>query len=261
MLRARMLDERRTTRRHRTPGLRVTYWRPGADHVDADAFDLGRGGLFLCTDAPLPPGAHIAVQIQVVTEETPWSVFGRVVWTRPQSDGEAMPSGMGVQFLDVDDSRLEQLLGTAEPEGPRSGAAPVLDVSPGKQTIFGVGIVPPAARDRLAGLDEGWDTAAEETEGVASTPIPIVAAAAPRKKTIFGMGDAPESSRPSFAHPVPSLVERMPLDRPVRATRPAADSPPASRRRPASSRANGLRWLILSASIAVGAAITFLLTR
>jgi uncharacterized protein (TIGR02266 family) len=261
-----MLDERRTTRRHRTPGLRVTYWRPGADHVDADAFDLGRGGLFLCTDAPLPPGAHIAVQIQVVTEETPWSVFGRVVWTRAQGDGEAMPPGMGVQFLDVDDSRLEQLLGIAEPEGPRSGAAPVLDLSPGKQTIFGVGLVPPAVRDGLASVDDGWDVAAERAEGdapVPSTPIPIVAASPPRKKTIFGVGEAPESSRPSFAHPVPTLVvERTPLDRPVRATRPAAESAPASSRRtPASSRANGLRWLILSASIAVGAAITFLLTR
>ena len=255
--------------------MRVTYWRPGADHLDADALDLGRGGLFLCTGTPLPRGAHIAVQIELITEERPWSVFGRVVWTRERSDDEALPSGMGVQFLDVDDVRLDQLLGRPEPEAPRSRAAPVLDVRPGKKTMFGVGRAAPAERDGLAGLDEGWVEATERADVDPPRPKPFVAAAPPRKRTIFGVGDAPEPS-PLPGPAAGGSVELMVPEWLTPAALPAADSGPPPSRRTAAWRLRDRRawlewlewrprdrrqWLILSASIAVGALITFLLAR
>jgi uncharacterized protein (TIGR02266 family) len=117
-------EERRAARRAQLAGVRVTYESAAGDRVDADATDLARGGLFVRTATPLPVGKRIALEIQVVGEQAPWSALGRVVWIRERGEGDEQPPGMGVKLIDVDDAvaaGLDRLVETREPTEPGVG--------------------------------------------------------------------------------------------------------------------------------------------
>jgi uncharacterized protein (TIGR02266 family) len=122
-----MADERRSARRARIAGVRVTYESAAGDRVDAHAKDLGRGGLFVRTTKPLAVGKRIALEIQVVGVQTPWAALGRVVWNRESADGEDRPAGMGVKLIDVEDAvvaAIDRLVDTREPTEPGVGEPP-----------------------------------------------------------------------------------------------------------------------------------------
>ncbi|MDH3745650.1 MAG: PilZ domain-containing protein, partial [Acidobacteriota bacterium] len=65
--------------------------------------DLSLSGMFIRSDHPKPPGTIFTFEYQL--DDFPL-VSGRaeVVWTRIRSQGPGMVPGMGVRFLDLDDS-------------------------------------------------------------------------------------------------------------------------------------------------------------
>jgi uncharacterized protein (TIGR02266 family) len=122
-----MADERRSARRARIGGVRVTYESATGERVETVAHDLARGGLFVRAAKPLVVGKRIALEIQVIGEQGTWSALGRVVWTREVADGER-PSGMGVKLIDIEDSvaaAIDRLVETRERTEPGVGAPTV----------------------------------------------------------------------------------------------------------------------------------------
>jgi uncharacterized protein (TIGR02266 family) len=118
-----MADERRSARRARLSGVRITYESASGERLEADALDLSRSGLFVRTAKPLGVGKRIALEIQVLGQPGPWSALGRVVWTRDSGDGDR-PPGMGVKLIDVDDgvvATMDRLVETREPTEPGVG--------------------------------------------------------------------------------------------------------------------------------------------
>ncbi len=98
-----MADERRSARRARISGVRVTYESATGDRVEADAYDVARAGLFVRAAKPLATGKRIALEIQVVGEPELGRRSAELVWTRDTGDGE-LPPGMGVKLIDIEDS-------------------------------------------------------------------------------------------------------------------------------------------------------------
>lgn len=166
-----MADERRSARRARLSGVHVTYESAAGDRVEGEVRDLAAGGLFICTAAPLAVGKRIALDLHVAGEEGPWAALGRVVWTRPASEGDDKPAGMGVKLIDVDDvgvaaiQRLVEARERTEPGlgsdgAPNAPAAPIVAVAaPSRErTILGVGGMPeaePAPAERPSTKETG----------------------------------------------------------------------------------------------------------
>src|SRR5579863_6423520 len=98
-----MTEERRSAPRARISGARVTYESAAGDHVETDALNIGRGGLFVATARPLAVGKRISLEIQMAGDPGPWSALGRVVWVREDAAEPQRPSGMGVKLIDVED--------------------------------------------------------------------------------------------------------------------------------------------------------------
>jgi uncharacterized protein (TIGR02266 family) len=153
-----MPDERRSSHRIHLSGVRVTYESAGGESIEADVLDLGTGGVFVRTAAPLPVGKRISLEIQVIGERGPWGALGRVVWVREKGEGDKAPPGMAVKFIDADEAVLaaiERLVDTRERTEPGVGkstpppaASPVVVVAPERErTLMGVGL----------GTDEGRD--------------------------------------------------------------------------------------------------------
>jgi uncharacterized protein (TIGR02266 family) len=175
-----MAEERRSAHRVRIGGVRATYESVAGGTVEADVVDLGTGGVFVRTAAPLAVGKRISLDIQVIGEPAPWSAVGRVVWTRDKGEGEGAPPGMAVKFIDVDEqvvASIERLVETRErtepgvgkPSSPPPAVAPVAPVvavgavgtAPERErTLMGVGIAPdepppspPPAREQSVAID------------------------------------------------------------------------------------------------------------
>jgi uncharacterized protein (TIGR02266 family) len=177
-----MADEKRSGHRVRMSGVRVTYDN-GAGDVEADAMDLGAGGLFVRTAAPLPVGKRISLEIQVIGEQGPWSVLGRVVWTREKGEGEQAPPGMGLKLIDADDGvivAIERLVETRERTEPGiggPGSNPPPPLAPQREaTVLGVGPAidrtPPPVREQSIAIDLATRKAPAPR---ASTPPPTTA--------------------------------------------------------------------------------------
>jgi uncharacterized protein (TIGR02266 family) len=153
-----MAEDRRSAPRASLPGVRVTYESAGGDPHQADVANLGTGGLFVRSDAPLPVGKRVSLDLLVTGEPATWAALGRIVWTRPNDEGPGRPPGMGVKLIDVDDAvvgAIERLVAAREPTEPGVGegrATPTIEVPPTVQapprerTMLGVGqpIVPAA---------------------------------------------------------------------------------------------------------------------
>ena len=198
-----MREERRQARRARVPGLRITYESAAGATVEADALDVGAGGVFLRSAAPLSVGQRLSLEIGLAADATRWSALGRVVWTRA-SDTADGPAGMGVKFIDADDAAIAliaRLVETRERTDPGTGAPKMPAREP---TMVGMGV----------GVPEKAPLAA----------VPIVAVAPKRERTMLGVG--------LVADPPPPVEPQLPPTAPVSSPQvePPADGwdPPAS---------------------------------
>jgi uncharacterized protein (TIGR02266 family) len=185
LLLAIMVEERRSASRARISGVRVTYESTTGDHVETDALNLGRGGLFVGTASPLAVGKRIALEIQVIGEPEPWAALGRVVWTRENDDGEQMPPGMGVKLIDIDETGADAIERLVEVCTASSQAHQPVAASPTRErTILGIGSAPETA-----------------------PAVPVAAVTLGREKTILGIGSAPPATAyESRKTPVPGAA-------------------------------------------------------
>jgi Tfp pilus assembly protein PilZ len=104
-----MPDDRRSATRTRLSGLFATY--ESADGVShrADVLNLSRAGLFLETEARVPVGKRLSLEVHASGEPAPWPALGRVIWTRLSYEGDGRPCGMGVKLIDVEDAVVEAI--------------------------------------------------------------------------------------------------------------------------------------------------------
>ena len=75
------------------------------------ARNISEGGLFIATETTLPVSTVISLQFRLPASQEPVVVGGRVVWT--VNGGPEQPSGMGIEFENLDDSarrRIRQLM-------------------------------------------------------------------------------------------------------------------------------------------------------
>jgi type IV pilus assembly protein PilZ len=78
----------------------VQYWI--GDKLFSDfAQNISEGGLFLATETALPVSTAISLEFRLPGSQEPIVVCGRVVWT--VNGGPEQPSGMGVEFENLDD--------------------------------------------------------------------------------------------------------------------------------------------------------------
>lgn len=97
---------RRAHERVRLP-LEVAYRSTGSFLVSYSV-DLSRGGLFVQTDAPLPVGSELDLQLSIPGVPDTVSLRGRVVWVQDKA-APGKPEGMGIQFQHVEE-RLASLI-------------------------------------------------------------------------------------------------------------------------------------------------------
>jgi type IV pilus assembly protein PilZ len=69
--------------------------------------NINEGGLFVETETPHPTGTVVWLQFRVPGSDDPLDVEGRVVWTQAPGSGE--PSGMGIEFDDLDRQARERI--------------------------------------------------------------------------------------------------------------------------------------------------------
>lgn len=65
--------------------------------------NLSKGGLFLDTPTPLPVGSEVQLTISAPHAPEPMVVWGRVAWVRDQVDADGHPTGMGVEFEQLEE--------------------------------------------------------------------------------------------------------------------------------------------------------------
>ena len=103
-----LADNRKT---ERVPS-RLRCWCEGENvTVYARIGNLSEGGLFLRTSTPLERGSRTVVRFG----DTNIEATAQVVWAR-SNEGAEGPPGMGLMFVDIDDSRRKQIRQLVEVE-------------------------------------------------------------------------------------------------------------------------------------------------
>lgn len=232
-----MADERRNSHRVRISGVRVTYESAGGE-IEADALDIGPGGLFVRTAAPLGVGKRISLDIQVIGEKGPWSVLGRVVWTRDRGEGDQAPPGMGIKLIDADDgvvTAIEHLVETRERTEPGVGVS-----KPGSAS----NPPPGASRPSFPGIPSNPRV---PTPPPASLPTDGAYSARAREPTLSGVG--PDDAAP------PAREQSIAIDLATRKA-PAAAARPAAPAQPATGAG---RWVVVLLLVVVAAIAAYVL--
>src|SRR3954468_808224 len=101
-----MAQDTRKDPRAKVLSMTVRYKSATVDEfIEHHSHDVSRGGIFIKTPSPFPPGTLLKFEIRIQDEQSVLAGVGRVVWKREATDpnaGEA-PSGMGVKFIKIDD--------------------------------------------------------------------------------------------------------------------------------------------------------------
>src|SRR5512144_11766 len=100
-----MAQDTRKDPRAKVLSMTVRYKSATVDQfIEQHSHDVSRGGIFIKTPSPFPPGTLLKFEIRLQDEQTMLSGVGRVVWKRDPSDvKEERPAGMGVKFIKIDD--------------------------------------------------------------------------------------------------------------------------------------------------------------
>jgi uncharacterized protein (TIGR02266 family) len=180
-----MTQDTRKDRRVKIVSLNVRYKSATVDEfIENHAHDVSRGGIYIKTGSPFPPGTLLKFEIRLASDQAVITGVGRVVWKRDTAQGTSdRPAGMGVKFIKIDE--------------------------PSKTVI-----------DRLVNSrsDAGRSYESESETGHAeSTPAPAAAAARPAsnrpaanrvgKSTMLGIGAAGGTSA---VHSVPRPAGSVP---------------------------------------------------
>ncbi|HEY3237589.1 MAG TPA: TIGR02266 family protein, partial [Polyangiaceae bacterium] len=129
-----MMQDTRKDPRAKVLSMTVRYKSATLDEfIEHHSHDISRGGMFIKTPSPFPPGTLLKFEVKIAEEQRLMQGVGRVVWKResPEASGDR-PAGMGVKFIKIDEPAkqlIDQLItrradaGTAFEEG-RVGVSP-----------------------------------------------------------------------------------------------------------------------------------------
>src|SRR5262245_58837172 len=161
------------------------------EFIEHHSHDVSRGGMFIKTPSPFPPGTLLKFEVKIADEQKVIQGVGRVVWKRESDTAEReRPNGMGVKFIKIDDASrkiIDQLVSTRADAG--------------------------SAYEAGGGDGGSAKTAPAATPAAAMTGLPDTSAGgakAPRKATMIGLGSmgsvaaakpAGESASPPVAEP------------------------------------------------------------
>ncbi len=100
-----MAQDTRKDPRAKVLSMTVRYKSATVDEfIEHHASDVSRGGIYIKTPSPFPPGTLLKFEIRIADEQAVLSGVGRVVWKRePDSATTESPAGMGVKFIKIDD--------------------------------------------------------------------------------------------------------------------------------------------------------------
>jgi uncharacterized protein (TIGR02266 family) len=74
------------------------------EFIENHSHDVSRGGMFIKTPSPFPPGTLLKFEVKIAGEQRLIQGVGRVVWRRDTSDSATeRPAGMGIKFIKLDD--------------------------------------------------------------------------------------------------------------------------------------------------------------
>jgi len=119
-----MAQDTRKDPRAKVLSMTVRYKSATVDEfIEHHSHDVSRGGIFIKTPSPFPPGTLLKFEIRIQDEQSVLAGVGRVVWKRDGGEpGIESPAGMGVKFIKIDDKSkgLIQRLVESQPEGTAS---------------------------------------------------------------------------------------------------------------------------------------------
>ncbi len=179
-----MTQDTRKDPRAKIVSLNVRYKSATVDEfIDNHSHDVSKGGIFIKTPSPFPPGTLLKFEIRIAGDKAVIAGVGRVVWKREtsQSNSAEQPAGMGVKFIKIDDpSRaiIDRLVDT------KGGARSAYDEGGGDGSIG-----PPAAHEP-------------------ATPATALVAKEIRK------GGAPSAGGAQAPKPAPAVASRAPAPQP-----------------------------------------------
>ncbi len=99
-------NKRRAARLHHE--IPVAYRTVGSFLTDW-ATNISRGGLFINTRKPLPVGTAVKILIQLPGASFPFQLGGRVTRITEYDNRANMVPGMGIEFVDMDDSKRRDI--------------------------------------------------------------------------------------------------------------------------------------------------------
>src|SRR5579859_6394159 len=101
-----MTQDTRKDRRVKIVSLNVRYKSATVDEfIDNHSHDVSKGGIFIKTATPFPPGTLLKFEIRLSGDQAVIAGVGRVVWKRETAQaGADTPAGMGVKFIKLDDA-------------------------------------------------------------------------------------------------------------------------------------------------------------
>lgn len=85
------------------------------------AVNISRGGIFINTRNPLPVGSEVRLIISLPDAAFPFDLNGRVIRVQPHDPQSDQMSGMGIEFMGVDEdkrARLERFVDRLRAELP-----------------------------------------------------------------------------------------------------------------------------------------------
>src|SRR5262245_16932542 len=172
-----MAQDTRKDPRAKVLSMTVRYKSATVDEfIEHHSHDVSRGGIFIKTPSPFPPGTLLKFEIRIQDEQSVLAGVGRVVWKRESSEatGES-PAGMGVKFIKIDDKSKALIQRLVEAQGGGTSA-----FEAGKN-----------GDGNMGGADLGAEDGAAAAPAAAPA-APTVPRATPTKRasTMLGLGGA-----------------------------------------------------------------------
>lgn len=195
-----MSQETRKDPRAKVLTMTVRYKSATLDEfIEHHSYDISRGGMFIKTPSPFPPGTLLKFEVKIADEQRLLQGVGRVVWKREKSASasEESPSGMGVKFIKINEEAqalIQDLTGRRSAAGAFEAGGGDADVDslptpgapggsapmgPRKGTMLGLGSISSAA-ENLSPPESGNDTAFFPDSGSSEADMP-----APEDRTVM----------------------------------------------------------------------------
>jgi uncharacterized protein (TIGR02266 family) len=117
-----MAQDTRKDPRAKVLSMTVRYKSATVDEfIEHHSHDVSRGGIFIKTPSPFPPGTLLKFEIRISEEQTVLAGVGRVVWKRESAQAAPdTPAGMGVKFIKIDEKSkdiISRLVDAQDGEG------------------------------------------------------------------------------------------------------------------------------------------------